>query len=174
MTTTEIASISPAARGKPGAGAFQPMQVLTMALAGDVFALDSDSVLEVLDLAEVAEVPNCRAFVKGLINVRGKVVPVVDLRVRLGIRGAAETTEDSRIVVMAVTLGGEETLVGVLADKVYEVVEIAPAALEEAPTIGIHWRAEFIKAIGKRADGFIVVIDIGKVFAAGEQELSKA
>jgi purine-binding chemotaxis protein CheW len=161
---TEIATTS----GRAGAAAFQPMQVLTMALAGDVFALDSDSVLEVLDLTEVTEVPNCRTFVKGLINVRGKVVPVVDLKVRLGIRAASETTADSRIVVMTIDLNGEETLVGVLADKVYEVIEIAPAALEEAPTIGVHWRAEFIKAIGKRADGFIVVIDIGKVFAAGE------
>lgn len=174
MTPSNHPAEPSAMRNDSAKAMFQPMQVLTMALAGDVFALDSDSVLEVLDHGAITEVPNCRPFIKGLINVRGKVVPVVDLKVRLGIRTVTETTRDSRIVVITIDANGEESMVGLLADRVYEVIEIAPAAQEEAPSIGINWRAEFIKAIGKRADGFIVVIDIDRVFAFAADAQKKA
>ncbi len=154
-------SLPPTAANDPG---HPPLQVLTLAMAGDIFALASDTVLEVLDIMPMTDVPNCRPFIRGLINVRGKVVPVVDLKIRLGIPAVTEQTQDSRIVVTSIVLKGEDTQVGILADRVYEVMEIPHAQIEDAPTIGIGWHAEFIHAIGKYHDGFIIVLDMEKIF----------
>jgi len=144
----------------------EPHTVLSLALAGTVFALETAIVLEVLDVVPLSPVPNGGAFVKGLLNVRGKVVPVVELRARLGLSTKSEQTVDSRIVVLSVPMDGEETLVGIMADKVHGVVDIDMARLSDTPTVGISWRAEFIKSIGRREDGFIVILDVEKVFEA--------
>lgn len=173
-----MAETSQALDTSPSSGAVVPfaggrdddtaLQVLSLALAGDVFAVETASVLTVLDVVPLAAVPNCRPFIKGLINVRGKVVPVVDLKIRLGIKAETETTQDSRIVVLSLDLGGEDSLVGILADQVYEVMELAPSTMEDTPPVGIGWRAEFIKSIGKSADGFIVLLDIERIFATAD------
>ncbi|GEO79888.1 chemotaxis protein CheW [Pararhodospirillum oryzae] len=139
--------------------------VLSMALAGNVFALEAAIVLEILDVVPLTEVPNSSPFIKGLLNVRGKVVPVVDLKVRLGLATQDETTLDSRIVVLSIQLDNEECLVGILADKVFGVMEIDGSTLEEAPSVGIAWRLEFIRSIGKSDQGFIVILDMDRVFS---------
>lgn len=139
------------------------MQVLTVGLQNEVFALDAGRVREILDLVPVTEVPNARPFVGGVINVRGNVVPLADLRRRFGMEGQ-DATVDTRIVVIEVAMGDEPTTVGILADKVYEVTEIAAASIEETPKVGLRWRPEFIKGIGKKGDDFIIVLDIDRVF----------
>ena len=118
-----------------------------------------------LDLIPITRIPNCPPFIKGLINVRGKVITVTDLRVRFGMPPAAHTT-DSRIVVTEVQVGGDLTLVGALTDRVYEATEIPTASMEDVPRLGMRWRSEFIRAIGKRGDDFIIIADIDQVFAA--------
>lgn len=141
----------------------QPLEVLTLGLQGETFALDAALVREILDPVPVTEVPNARTFVGGLINVRGKVVPLADLRLMFDMDRTPPTI-DTRIVVIEIPLGGEPTLIGILADKVHEVTEIAAAALEETPRIGMRWQPEFIRCIGKRNDEFIIVPDIARIF----------
>jgi purine-binding chemotaxis protein CheW len=139
------------------------LEILTMGLQGETFAVPAGIVREILDLIPVTEVPNASSFVAGLINVRGKVVPLADLRVRFGMEVKASTI-DSRIVVVEIDLEGEATTVGILADKVHEVTEVTAAAIEATPRIGMRWRPEFIKGIGKRDDEFIIILDIDRIF----------
>jgi len=142
-----------------------PLQVLTFGLDHEVFALETDVAHEVLDMVAVTEVPNSRSFVRGLINVRGKIIPVVDLKSKFGM-GETVHTADARIVVIEVPLGGEVAIVGLMADRVFEVMELAQTSFEEAPALGMRWRQEFIRAIGKRDEGFVILMDIGRVFAS--------
>lgn len=141
------------------------LQVLTLGLEHETFAVETDSVHEVLDVVTITEVPNARNFVRGLINVRGKVVPVIDLRAKFGMP-ATDRTAESRIIVMEIEMKGQSTMVGLLADRVFEVAELAPATMEDVPQLGMRWRGEFIKAIAKRRDGFVIVMDIDSVLAA--------
>ncbi|MEI8393934.1 MAG: chemotaxis protein CheW [Rhodospirillaceae bacterium] len=141
------------------------LQVLTLGLGGEIFAIETERVREVLDLIPITRVPNSPPFIKGLINVRGKVITVTDLRTKFGMP-PAETTADSRIVVAEVQVKGETTLVGALADRVYEATELPAASMEDVPRLGMRWRAEFIRSIGKRSADFIIIADIDQVFAA--------
>jgi purine-binding chemotaxis protein CheW len=140
-------------------------EALTFGIGGEVFALDADSVREILDIIPVTEVPGARDFVPGLINVRGRVVPLADLRVKFGME-RAEQSRDTRIVVVEIDLAGEPTIVGLLADKVYEVTTLNGAAIDQAPEIGMNWRPDFVKGIGKAEAGFIIVPNIERIFAA--------
>lgn len=142
----------------------KPMEVLTLGLEGEVFAVEAGIVREILDPVPVTEVPGARAFVRGMINVRGKVVPLADLRLRFGM-APNPATIDTRIVVVEIELDGEPVIVGILADKVFEVTEIAAASIEQAPRIGMHWRPEFIRCIGKRAADFIIIPNLEQIFA---------
>jgi len=141
-------------------------EVLTLDLQGEVLAIDASYVREILDLVPITQVPNSQPFVNGLINVRGKVVPLADLRLKLGME-RSETTIDSRIVVVEVELDGAPTTVGLRADKVYEVTELASASVTEAPKIGMRWRPEFIRCIGKRGDDFVIVLNLPAILATG-------
>lgn len=141
-----------------------PLEVLMMGLGGEIFALDAGIVREILDLVQVTEVPCARPFVSGIINVRGKVVPLADLRLRFGMEPTAPTI-DTRIVVVEIDLDGDATIVGLLADKVYEVTEIAAATIEEAPRLGMRWRPEFVRCIGKLRGDFVVVPNVERIFA---------
>lgn len=140
---------------------------LTFKLDNEVFALDVSQVREILDLSPITKVPRAADFMRGVINVRGSVVPVVDLRRKLGI-SEAEATRDTRIVVMELDLEGEVTILGAMADSVHEVIELAPEQIEAAPKIGARWRTEFIRGIGKRDDEFIIILDIDRVFTTDE------
>ncbi len=143
------------------------LEVLTLALQGEVFALEVRHVREILDLVPITEVPNSQPFLNGLINVRGKVVPLADLRLKFGMEQAASTI-DTRIVVVEVEIDGDPVTIGLRADKVYEITEVAASALEETPRIGMRWRPEYIRCIGKRGSDFIVVLDIGRLFSGND------
>ncbi|MCR6631643.1 MAG: chemotaxis protein CheW [Magnetospirillum sp.] len=139
-------------------------EVLTLEMQGEIFAIDANRVREILDLVPVTEVPNSQPFVNGLVNVRGKVVPLADLRLRFGM-ATPPPTIDTRIVVIDAEVSGEATAVGILADRVYEVTEIMPAAIEETPRIGLKWHQEYIAGIGKRGSDFIIILDMEQVLA---------
>ncbi len=144
----------------------QALEVLTLDLEGETFAVEAAYVREILDLVPITEVPHSQPFVAGLINVRGKVVPLTDLRIKFGMEQKPPTV-DTRIVVIELDLQGEPLTVGIRADKVHEVTEVSAAALQETPRIGTRWRPEFIRCIGKRGDDFMVVLDIARVFSSG-------
>ena len=139
------------------------MKALTIRLQDELFAVEAGSVREILDLVPITEVPSARAFVGGLINVRGRVVPLADLRVMFGMERPAPD-QDTRIVVMEVDIDGEPTIAGILADKVHDVTDIEAASIEEAPKVGMRWRPEFVKGIGKRNGGFIIIPDMERIF----------
>ena len=143
----------------------RPIEILTLALSGEFFALEAGIVREILDLVPVTYVPNGPEYAQGLINVRGKVVPLVDLRVRFGMTRAPSTI-DTRIVVIEIVLDGEATIIGILADKVYEVTEVKPESIETTPRVGMRWRPEFIRGIGRRNGNFLIILDIDRVFAS--------
>jgi purine-binding chemotaxis protein CheW len=138
-------------------------QALLMGLAGEVFALDARQVREILDPAPVTRVPGAKPYVNHVLNVRGKVIPLADLRVRFGM-SPAEITGDSRFVVLELELDGEALPVAVIADKVFEVTEIDGATVQKTPPVGMRWRPEFVAGIAKWKDEFIVLPDMVKIF----------
>jgi purine-binding chemotaxis protein CheW len=135
------------------------LQVLTLALHGETFALDALQVREILDPVPVTEVPGAPRALGGLINVRGKVVPLLDLCLKLGMP-PSPTTIDTRFIVVDVPVGGSPTIVGVRADRVYDMTELAAEAQEDAPKIGTRVRSSFVRCIGKRAREFLIVLDL--------------
>ncbi len=145
-------------------------QYLTFKIGEEVFALEVSQVREVLDMSHITRVPRAPDFMRGVINVRGSVVPVVDLRLKFGLT-RTENTVDTRIVVMEISLDGESTVLGALADSVDEVIELEPTHIENPPRIGMRWRTEFIKGIGKRDEKFIIILDIDRVFSTDELAL---
>lgn len=143
------------------------MTALTLRLQDEVFAIDAESVREILDVVPITEVPNAKAFVGGLINVRGRIVPLADLRLLFGMDRPPPDV-NTRIVVIEVDLDGEPTIVAILADRVHDVSDIEAAAIENAPKIGMRWRPEYVRGIGKRGDEFIIIPEMGEIFATGD------
>ena len=142
-------------------------QYLTFKLGEEMFALDVSQVREVLDVTTITKVPRAPAFMRGVINVRGSVVPVVDLRLKFDM-ARSERTVDTRIVVMEISLAGEITVIGALADAVHNVMDLEPGQIEAAPKIGAKWNTEFIKGIGKHDDQFIIILNVDRIFSADE------
>jgi purine-binding chemotaxis protein CheW len=146
-------------------------QYLTFTLAKETYALDIDKVREILDWTPVTRVPRCPDFMRGVINVRGGVVPVIDLRVKFGMEASTKTV-DSCIVITEIALGDESIVLGALADSVQEVIDLEPEAIEPAPRIGTRLNTDFIHGMGKRDDEFIIILDIDRIFS--EEELALA
>ncbi len=142
-------------------------QYLTFKLDGEVFALDVGKVREILDYTNITKVPQTPDFMKGVINLRGSVVPVVDMRLKFGIP-SQEKTVDTCIVVVEINIDGETTILGALVDSVQEVFELEPSQIEPAPRIGTKLRTDFILGMGKRDDQFVIILDIDKVFSCEE------
>jgi purine-binding chemotaxis protein CheW len=151
----------------------QTTQYLTFKLADEIFALDISKVREVLDFTTVTKVPRTPEFMCGVINLRGSVVPVIDLRKKFGI-GVAEKTVNSCIIITEVTVDNETTILGALTDSVQEVMDLEPDNIEPAPHIGTHLNTEFIKGMGKHNNHFIMILDIDKVFSASELAATQA
>ena len=145
-------------------------QFLTFVLDEEIYALDIRQVREVLDLTTITKVPRMPEFMRGVINLRGGVVPVVDLRLKFGLN-ATEKTVDTCIIIIEITLDGETTLIGALADSVQEVMDLDHDQIKAPPKIGTRLRTGFIRGMGKKNDRFIIILDIDKVFTA--QELSQ-
>ena len=142
-------------------------QYLTFKLDDEVFALGIDKVREVLDYTSVTKVPQTPDFMRGVINLRGSVVPVVDMRLKFGM-AKTEKTVNTCIIIVEINLEGETTVLGALADSVQEVLDLEPQQIEPAPKIGTKLRTDFIRGMGKRGDQFIIILDIDKVFSGEE------
>jgi purine-binding chemotaxis protein CheW len=142
-------------------------QYLTYKLADEVFAFDISKVREVLDFTTITKVPKMPAFLRGVINLRGTVVPVVDLRIKFGMP-KTDKTVDTCIIITEVNVDGVQTTLGALADSVQEVMDLGPDSIEPAPKIGTGLNTEFIKGMGKHNERFVIILDIDKVFSADE------
>jgi purine-binding chemotaxis protein CheW len=147
-------------------------QFLTFKLADEVFALDISKVREVLDFTTVTKVPRTPEFMRGVINLRGSVVPVVDLRLKFGMT-RTESSVNTCIIITEVMVAGDTTILGALADSVQEVLDLEPGSIAPPPRIGTKLKTEFIKGMGKRDDRFIIILDIDKVFSSDELSLVK-
>ncbi len=146
-------------------------QYLTFQLSEEVFALDVSHVREILEFTTVTKVPKTPEYMRGVINLRGSVVPVLDMRLKFGM-SMTEKTVNTCIIVVEVSFEGETSIIGALVDSVEEVFELEPGQIEPAPKIGVQLKTEFIKGMGKRDDRFIIILDIDKVFSS--EELSMA
>ncbi|AHF85578.1 chemotaxis protein CheW [Rhizobium johnstonii] len=143
----------------------EEVEVLTFDLNGETFALEAVIVQEILDLLPETAVPGSQPFVASVINFRGKVIPLADLRLAFGME-AAEATIDSRIIVIEIDLQGEQTLVGLRTDKVNEVTTLAKSASEAPPSVGMRWRADYINCLVKRGGEFIILPNLQAIFSS--------
>ena len=132
------------------------MQVVMIGLGDEKFALDAGLVREIIDPIPATKVAGARSFLPSVINVRGNVIPLADLRIRFGMQ-IGEQSPDTRIVVIEIVVGGDPIQVGVIADKVYEVSDISRASVQQTPRVGMHWRPEFIRFIAKWREEFVIV-----------------
>ncbi len=148
-------------------------QYLTFKLGEEMFALDIAKVREVLDFTTVTKVPRMPDFMRGVINLRGSVIPVVDLRVKFGMAGS-ETTVNTCIIISEVAVDGDTTVLGALADSVQEVLDLERGNIAPAPRIGTKLRTDFIKGIGKQNDRFVILLDIDRVFSSDELAFTHA
>jgi purine-binding chemotaxis protein CheW len=139
-------------------------ELLTFQLDTEIVAVEAVRVREILDHTPVTRVPGAPAFADGLINVRGQVIPLADLRLRLDLE-ARPPTVDSRIVVIEAQIGGEAVTVGIRADKVIEVTELSSADMETAPRLGMRWREDFIRFVGKRGRDLIIALDADQILS---------
>jgi purine-binding chemotaxis protein CheW len=146
-------------------GGREELEVLTFDIAGEMFALEAFIVQEILDLLPETVVPGAKAFVGSVINFRGKVIPLADIRLAFGM-DATKPTIDSRIIVIAIDIDGEPVLTGIRTDKVHEVTTLMRAAGEAPPSVGMRWRPDFIDCLVKRGSEFIIVPNLQAIFTA--------
>jgi purine-binding chemotaxis protein CheW len=145
----------------------QTTQYLTFNLADEVFAVDVGRVREILEITSITKVPQPPDFMRGVINLRGSVVPVIDMRLKFGM-SETERTVNTCIVVVEVDMDGENIVLGALADSVQEVIEMESSQVEAAPHIGTHLNTDFIKGMGKYNERFVMILDIDKIFSGDE------
>ena len=137
-------------------------QVLTFRLQSERFGVPISRVQEVNELGNVTRIPRSDPSIRGLLNLRGLVIPVVDLRSMLGF-SATEDTIDTCVIVAEVQKGEERTLIGALADAVDEVTEIDRSTLVPPPTLGTQVPADFIQGLARREDGLLMILDLDRL-----------
>jgi purine-binding chemotaxis protein CheW len=142
-------------------------QYLTFDLGEEIFAVDVAEVREILDVSTITKVPQTPDFMRGVINLRGSVVPVMDMRLIFGMT-TTEQTVDTCIIVLEVSVNGETVILGALADSVQEVIDLEPEQIEPAPKVGMQLDTDFIKGMGKHNEQFIIILNIDKVFSGEE------
>ncbi len=142
-------------------------QYLTFTLGEETYAFDVGNVREVLEVIPITKIPRMPLFVSGVINVRGSVVPVIDLRLKLGMQ-KADKTVNSCIIVIEVSIESVNTVLGVLVDSVQEVVEFDASKIEPPPKIGTGIRSDFLQGIGKRDERFVMIMNLSRVLSVEE------
>ncbi|MEO5368431.1 MAG: chemotaxis protein CheW [Magnetococcus sp. WYHC-3] len=143
-------------------------QFLTFQLGGETFAIPIAHVREVLKPPDITGIPGAPAFIRGVINVRGNVIPVVDLKGKFG-QGLTEKRRSTRVMIVESVLRDKRVVLGALADSVNEVIDLPESQVEPTPEVGVSLKTEFIRGIGKIDDHFVILLDVIRVFS--EQEL---
>jgi len=135
---------------------------LTFKLAGEEYAIEILKVKEIIGLMPITDVPRMPGYVRGVINLRGKVIPVVDLRTKFGLM-STEDTDETCIIVVDVAQNGKSTQTGILVDAVSEVLDIAADQIEEVPSFGTAVNTDFIMGMGKIGESVKILMDVVKV-----------
>lgn len=145
------------------------INVLTFKLGGETFGIDIMSVNEVLDYTKITKVPRTPDYMLGVINLRGKGEPVVDLKKKFGME-PTEKTINTCIIILEVMMNEEATTLGILVDSVEEVIDFDESNIEEAPKLGVKLNLDFIQCMAKKDENFVIILDINKVFSTEEIE----
>lgn len=160
--TTEVAEVEDV----------QEQQYLTFMLRGEVFAIGILSIKEIIEYGKLTEVPRMPEFIRGVINLRGAVVPVVDLASRFG-KSITEIGRRTCIVIIEVANGDDTQVIGVMVDAVNAVLEIPQSEIEAAPSFGAKIRADFIQGMGKIDGNFVIILNVDKVLSVDELEVAR-
>ena len=150
-----------------GSADASPQQYLTFSLGGEVFALGILNVKEIIEFGNITEIPMMPAFIRGVINLRGAVVPVIDLSARFG-EPASTVSRRTCIVIVELGEGEERQDLGVIVDAVNEVLEIPRSEIEPPPTFGAKIRADFIQGMGKVEGHFVIILNVDRVLSPQE------
>jgi purine-binding chemotaxis protein CheW len=145
----------------------ETFQYMTFKLGDELFAINVSQVREVLEVLQITKVPTAPAYMRGVVNVRGQAIPVVDLRLRFGLPSIADTV-NTRVIVMELNIDGETAVIGGLADSVHEVIELEEGNINPPPRIAMRWRTDFILGMGKRGEEFIIILNVNAVFSSEE------
>ena len=148
----------------------QNNQFFTFMLEKEIFAIDISQIREVLEYTQITKVPQTPDMMKGVINLRGSVVPVIDMRLKFGM-GEIEKTVDTCIVIIEILLDGDNTLIGALVDSVKEVMDLDSDHIEPAPKIGTQLNTDYIRGMGKHDEQFIIILDINRIFSSEDLEM---
>jgi purine-binding chemotaxis protein CheW len=149
------------------AGTSSESQYVTFSLDNEVFAVPVSVVREILDHEEAFKIPHGPEYLLGLRDVRGQGVPVIDLRLRLGMT-KTERTPHTRALVLDVPIGEKVLTLGLVADRVYEVIPFRAEEIEGAPDIGVRWPSDYIAGVVRRNGGFVVIVDLARLFSSTE------
>ncbi len=139
-------------------------QYLTFSLGDETFAIEITHVREVTDYTEITKVPRMPDYLKGVMNLRGNVVSVVDLRLKMGMEASGRSA-DTCIVIAEVFMEEERMPVGIITDAVQEVIRFLPRQISPAPRVGMKLNTEYIEGVGKRKDDFIIILNIDKIIS---------
>lgn len=147
-------------------------QFVTFALGDELFAVPVGVVREILDHEEPFKIPHGPDYLLGLRDVRGQGVPVIDLRLRLGMSRTVKTPH-TRMLVLDVPVGDRLLALGLVADRVFEVVPFRQEQIETAPDIGVRWRSDYIAGVVRRESGFVVIVDLARLFSDSGSALAE-
>lgn len=148
-------------------GLAESMQYLTFMLGKEMFALNILSVKEIIEYGQLTEVPKMPGFIRGVINLRGAVVPVIDLGARFD-KGETQISRKTCVVIVEIALEEDVHTVGVMVDAVNAVLDIEAEQIEPPPSFGTHIRNDFIQGMGKVDERFIIILDVNKVLSLDE------
>jgi purine-binding chemotaxis protein CheW len=162
MSTLDSTVVAENAGIRMGEAGTDQLQLVTFDVAGEEFAVDILAVREINRMMTLTRVPNSPPEVEGVINLRGKIIPVIDLRRRFGLT-QSDHSQDSRIVVVEVN----ERVVGFIVDRVHEVLRIQKSIVEPAPEMVCSIDSDFIAGVGKLEDRLVILLDVAKLFADG-------
>jgi purine-binding chemotaxis protein CheW len=143
---------------------------LTFKLGDELFAASVSKVIEILEIPKITKVPRSPEFMRGVVNLRGNVLSVIDSRIKFGLP-SVEDTVSTCIIVMNIQIENQEITLGIIADAVKEVVEIDKTSIQALPEIGSKYRSEFIEGMVKSDDQFIMILNIDLLFSSQEANI---
>ncbi|CUW83901.1 chemotaxis protein CheW [Agrobacterium tumefaciens] len=147
-------------------------QFVTFSLGEEVFAVSVAVVREILDYEDTFKIPHSPEYLLGLRDVRGQGVPIIDLRLRLGMSRSVRTPH-TRVLVLDIPFPSRTLAIGLVADKVFEVTPFRRDQIETAPDIGVHWNSDYIAGVVRREGDFVVIIDLAKLFSNEENAIAR-
>ncbi|MFW5657944.1 MAG: chemotaxis protein CheW [Bacteroidota bacterium] len=145
---------------------------LTFKLGEELFAANVSKVLNILEMTKITKVPKAPEYMKGVINLRGIVLPVVDTRLKFSMEETTYTT-NTCILVLDVEVAGDSVQVGAIVDSVQEVLEIDDSDIQPPPSIGSKYKSEFIEGVAKEEEEFIMILNMDLIFSSDELSMLK-